>query len=146
MQPIPVTIDDDTLLVPRLRVQQIIDLTTLRHESDRQDLVRDLEEAGVEAEERFAKLREHRDQAGLSSIIIRSAFTVQGAFQIIRLAMGGEFPESMAGMEPTELSKIALQCLGLNLEDFESDSEDESRAEKKTPETIGESGSATPTS
>jgi hypothetical protein len=146
MQPIPVTIDDDTLLVPRLRVQQIIDLSTLRHESDRRDLVRDLEEAGVEAEERFAKLREHRDQAGLSSIIIRSAFTVQGAFQIIRLAMGGEFPESMAGMEPTELSKIALQCLGLNLEDFESDSGDESRAEKKTLETIGESGSATPTS
>jgi hypothetical protein len=146
MQPIPVTIDDDTLLVPRLRVQQIIDLSTLRHESDRRDLVRDLEEAGVEAEERFAKLREHRDQAGLSSIIIRSAFTVQGAFQIIRLAMGGEFPDSMAGMEPTELSKIALQCLGLNLEDFESDSGDESRAEKKTLETIGESGSATPTS
>lgn len=146
MQPIPVTIDDDTLLVPRLRVQQIIDLSTLRHESDRRDLVRDLEEAGVEAEERFAKLREHRDQAGLSSIIIRSAFTVQGAFQIIRLAMGGEFPELMAGMEPTELSKIALQCLGLNLEDFESDSGDESRAEKKTLETIGESGSATPTS
>lgn len=146
MQPIPVTIADETVLVPRLRVQQVIDLQTLRHESDRRDLIRDLEEAGVPAEDRLARLREHRETAGLSSVIVRAAFTVSGAFQIIRLAMGGEFPESFAGLEPTELSRIALQCLGLDLEDFGDDDQSESRAEGKEAETIGGSGSATPTS
>ena len=146
MQPIPVTIADETVLVPRLRVQQIIDLSTLRHERDRLELVNDLEDAGVPTEERFEQLREHRNQTGLSSIIVRSAFTVQGAYQIIRLAMGGEFPESLAGLEPTEMSRIALQCLGVDIEQFETDDEDEGdegRAEGKGPETISGSGSAT---
>ena len=144
MQPIPVTIADETILVPRLRVQQIIDLQVLRHERDRLELVKDLEDAGVSAEERLARLREHRDQAGLASVIVRSAFTIQGAHQIIRLAMDGEFPESFGGLEPTEISRIALQCLGLNLDDFEDDEDKgEERAEGKGNQTIGGSGSAT---
>ena len=140
MQPIPVTIADDTVLVPRLRVQQIIELSTVRHERDRLDLI---EDSGASTEERLEMLRDHRNQAGLSSIIVRSAFTVEGAYMVIEAAMGGEFPASFSSLEPTLMSKIALQCLGVDVDEIEKSSEAEGRAEGKGSETIDGSGSAT---
>ena len=115
MLPIPISTDDDTILVPRLRVQQIIDLSILRHE----------------------KLREHRKSEGLSSIVVRSAFTVDGAFQIIRLAMGGEYPESLERLDPTRLSNLALQCLGLDLDDLGNEKTESAEGNALTSEEIG---------
>tara|TARA_R100001460_G_scaffold23359_5_gene47105 strand:+ start:509 stop:952 length:444 start_codon:yes stop_codon:yes gene_type:complete len=143
MQPIPVTIADETVLVPRLRVQQIIELSTHRHERDRLDLIKDLEDSGASTEERLEMLRDHRNQAGLSSIIVRSAFTVDGAYSVIEAAMGGEFPASFSSLEPTLMSKIALQCLGVDVDEIEKSSKAEGRAEGKGSETIDGSGSAT---
>tara|TARA_R100000700_G_C3072673_1_gene82071 strand:+ start:16 stop:456 length:441 start_codon:yes stop_codon:yes gene_type:complete len=144
MQPIPVTISGETILVPRLKVQQIIDLQVLRHERDRLELIKDLEDSGVPSDERLERLREHRNQAGLASVIVRSAFTIQGAHQIIRLAMDGEFPDSFGGLEPTEISKIALKCIGLNLDEFEDDEDKgEGWAEGKASPTTEEGGSVT---
>ncbi len=116
MEPIAVTVADGTILVPRLTVQQIVDLAVLRHERERRELVQDLEDAGVPAEDRLAKLREHRKEVGLSSVIVRWAFSVDGAYQIIRSAMGGEFPSMLDGMDPANLSSLALQCIGVSLD------------------------------
>ena len=60
MEPIAVPVGDGTILVPRLKVQQIIDLAALRHEAERRELVQDLEDAGVPSEDRLERLRAHR--------------------------------------------------------------------------------------
>ena len=116
MEPIAVPVADGTILVPRLKVQQIIDLAALRHESERRELVQDLEDAGVPAEDRLVKLREHRKEVGLSSVIVRSAFSIDGAYRIIKYAMGGEFPAEHEGVDPSNLSSLALACIGVDLD------------------------------
>ena len=109
MNPIPITIGGETTLVPRLRIQQIIDLSTRRFERDRLNLVADLNDAGVDAE--------HRKECGLSSVIVRSAFSVEGAIAIVTDAMGGELPQQFASISPDEMSRLALGCIGVELEE-----------------------------
>jgi len=116
MEPIAVPVADGTILVPRLKVQQIIDLAVLRHERERKELVQDLEDAGVDPDDRLERLREHRKEVGLSSVIVRWAFSVDGAYNIIRMAMG-EFPTELEGMDPGNLSRLALACIGVNLDE-----------------------------
>ena len=134
MEPIAVPVGDGTILVPRLRVQEIIDLAVLRHERERRELVQDLEDAGVSAEERFERLRTHRKEIGLSSVVVRSAFTVDGAFQIIRLAMKGEFPAELEGLDPNNLSRLALACIGIDLDNL---SERSAEGKAATPAETG---------
>lgn len=128
MNPIPITVGGETTLVPRLRVQQIIDLATRRFERDRLDLVADLTDAGVGPEERLERLREHRKESGLSSGIVRAAFSTEGAIEIIAEAMGGEFPDRFGSIAPDEISRLALACIGVELGE-----KDEGSAEGKDP-------------
>lgn len=116
MEPIAIPVADGTILVPRLKVQQIIDLAVLRHERERKELVQDLEDAGVDPEDRLERLRQHRKEVGLSSVIVRWAFSVDGAYNIIRMAMG-EFPAELEGFGPANLSKLALACIGVDLDE-----------------------------
>ncbi len=116
MEPIAVPVADGTILVPRLKVQQIIDLAVLRHERERKELVQDLEDAGVDPDDRLQRLREHRKEVGLSSVIVRWAFSVDGAYNIVRMAMG-EFPAELEGMDPGNLSRLALACIGVDLDE-----------------------------
>ena len=116
MEPIAVTVGQRTILVPRLRVQQIIDLAVLRHERERRDLIQDLEDAGVPADDRLERLRQHRKEVGLSSVIVRWAFSVDGAYQILKMAMGDQFPEEFESFDPANLSNLALQCIGVDLD------------------------------
>ena len=128
MQPIAVETDGETILVPKLRVQQIIDLSVLRHDHERRELKQDLEDAGVDPAERLERLREHRKRVGLSSSIVQSAFSVQGAHQIIRLAMDGDFPPAFDNLDPTRLTEIALGCLGIDLDDLVAEGSAEGKA------------------
>ena len=116
MEPIAIPVADGTILVPRLKVQQIIDLAVLRHERERKELVQDLEDAGVDPEDRLERLRQHRKEVGLSSVIVRWAFSVDGAYSIVRMAMG-EFPAELEGMDPGNLSRLALACIGVDLDE-----------------------------
>jgi len=116
MEPIAVPVADGTILVPRLKVQQIIDLAVLRHERERKELVQDLEDAGVDPEDRLERLRQHRKEVGLSSVIVRWAFSVDGAYNIIRMAMD-DFPAELEGFGPANLSKLALACIGVDLDE-----------------------------
>ena len=114
MQKIPVTVGEETILIPTLRVQQIIDLATLQHDRDRKQLLEDAEDAGLDSNEKMEMLQEHRKERGLSATIIRSAFSVDGAYKIIRSALDGEFPSELETIDAKELTTIALGCLGVD--------------------------------
>lgn len=140
MQPIPVTVAGETFLIPTLRVQQVIDVSTLRHDRERRDLIADLEAAGIEPQERLRLLQDQRKERGLSSVIVRSAFTVDGAWAIVHAALDGEIPEVLRSIDPTTLTKTALGCLGMDLDDLVGDSDEDGSAEGK--EEAGGIGSA----
>ena len=122
MNPIPITVGEETTLVPRLKIQQIINLSTLRFERDRIALVNDLTDSGVQASDRLEALREHRKECGLSSVIVRSAFSIEGAIEIITEAMGGDFPEQFGSISPDEMSRLALGCIGVELKESDEES------------------------
>ena len=126
MEPIPVSVGDTTTLVPRLTVQQVIELGVLRDEEVRRALIEDADAAGLEPTDKMELLRKHRDQRGLSSAIVKSAFSVDGAYRIVKRAMGGTWPSAFESMDPSDLSTLALGCLGIDLDEFVSG---ESRAE-----------------
>tara|TARA_R100000388_G_C7187624_1_gene131870 strand:+ start:381 stop:794 length:414 start_codon:yes stop_codon:yes gene_type:complete len=117
MQKIPVTVGEETILIPTLRVQQIIDLATLQHDRERGLLIEDADEAGLSPEEKMKVLRDHRKERGLSATIVRSAFSVDGAHRIIRCALDGEYPAALETIDPTQITNIALGCLGVELEE-----------------------------
>jgi len=118
MEPIPVSVGDTTTLVPRLTVQQVIELGVIRHEEERRSLIEDADAAGLDATERMDVLRKHREQRGISSVIVKSAFTVDGAYRIVKKAMGGTWPSEFESIDPTDLSTVALGCLGIELDAF----------------------------
>jgi hypothetical protein len=141
VEPIPVTIAGETFLVPRLRVQDIIDLQTLRFDRERRELIEDLEAAGVSSDDRLATLRKHRQERGLSSVIVRAAFSVEGAWSIVRSALKDDIPEPLREMDPQTLSRTALACIGIDLDEMTSDQE--GRAEGKGSTSL-ETGSPNP--
>ena len=130
MNPIPITIGGETTLVPRLRIQQIVDVATKRFEQDRLNLVDDLSDAGVEPAEKLEALREQRKEYGLSSVIVRSAFSVSGAIDIITEAMGGDLPEQFASISPDNMSRLALECIGVELEEDKAEGSAEGKVQK----------------
>ena len=137
MQPIPVHVGEDTVLVPRLKVQQIIDLAVLRHARERKDLLEDLDDAGVDKVDRVRHLREKRDESGLTSVVIRWAFSIEGAFAIVRAAMGGEFPSILESVDATRLTQIALGCLGLDLDELAGDEKPSAEGNQETSSATG---------
>ncbi len=120
MEPIPVSVGDSTVLVPRLTVQKVIELTVLRDEEGRRAILEDASDAGLDPNERMDLLKKHREQRGLSSSIVKSAFSVDGAYRIVKQAMGGTWPPEFESMDPTDLSTVALGCLGIDLDEFVS--------------------------
>ena len=132
MKPQALTIDGKSLLIPKLTVQQIIDMTVLQNEKERTELVQDLKDSGITGPERLEMLRDHRKESSLSATVVRSAFSMQGAYRIIACAMGGEFPEAMNGADPTVLTNVALGCLGVDLDELsESEGSSEGKGAKE---------------
>ena len=128
MQPIPISVGETTILVPRLTVQQVIELSVLRDEEDRRSLISDADEAGLDPDSKMAVLRVHREQRGLSSLVVRSAFSIDGAYRIVKMAMGGTMPAELETYDPSDLSTVALGCLGVDLDELVDDSSAEGKA------------------
>ena len=119
------------ILVARLGVQQVMDLTESLDAEDRDALIRDLDAAEVTGEQRLQALREQSASKGLVSNLIKSAFTMKGAMRIIASIDDMEsWPISEA--TPDQISEIALHSLGFDLSDFEESAEkkDEKTAKK----------------
>jgi len=117
MEPVAVTTAEGTILVPRLTVQQIIDLIAFQSEQERQSILRDLKDAEATSSEKLARLEQHRKESKLSGTIIRYAFDLDGARKILETALG-EIPSSIASLDPSNLSKLALSCLGVDLDEY----------------------------
>ena len=119
MEPIPVIIENETIMVPKLQVQQMISLACEVHEQKRDLLIKDLDDSGAEPATRLDSLKQFRDEEVQTLSLIRSAFSVEGAVKIIATAMGGEFPTQFSNISPDQISVIAAGCLGVEIEKTE---------------------------
>ena len=125
MQPIAVTVAGETTLVPKLKVQEIISLSAKKSEEKRVELLADLDDSQVNSETRLEALKEFRENQTTSMYLVRSAFTVEGAAEIIAEAMGGEFPPEFKHLDPNRLTTIAAGCIGFDIEEMEPSTDKE---------------------
>jgi hypothetical protein len=109
-----VVVSGRSFQVPRLSVQDCMDICDSEYEWHRSNLKQDLKESGASSEESIAALREMTDKKGLMSLAIRSAFTIRGAINIISSGYEGNFPEQFNELSMESLSEIALHMLGFD--------------------------------
>tara|TARA_R100001510_G_scaffold57512_2_gene65902 strand:+ start:3233 stop:3628 length:396 start_codon:yes stop_codon:yes gene_type:complete len=121
---------DGQVSIPRLTVNQIIELQAMHWKAERTALVEDMEEAGVESSERLDRLREARQASESVMALMRLPFSIRWCRSIVGLAIaGGE--TLVESMNPEEASRAALWCLGYDLDDLKPNTEEKGGAEGK---------------
>jgi len=121
---------DGRVSIPRLTVNQIIELQAIHWKDERAALVEDMEEAGVESSERLDRLREARQASESVMSLMRLPFSIRWCRVIIGLAVeGGE--RLVESMNPEEGTRAALWCLGYDLDDLQPDDGEKGGAEGK---------------
>ena len=116
-------------------VEDLIALMSDQYETERSNIIEDLEASGASGSERLAALQEHRKTRGLTGNLMRSAFSLEGAVKIIRWVAEGKTADELLQGTPEETVRLALQLLGFEDDDEQSQ---ESSTEGKVPEAAAE--------
>ena len=129
-----------TYHVPEASVSDLMSLLDARFEDDRLALLKDLEDIGATIEEKMEQLTEFRATKGLTSVLMRSAFNLRGATQIIKHVADPDDLDQILDAAPDELVWLALKVLGYEAvdptENDDKEEEDESAEGKaNSPET-----------
>ena len=121
---------DGQVSIPRLTVNQIIELQAIHWKAERDALVEDMDQAGIESSERLERLREARQASESVMALMRLPFSIRWCRTIVGLAIdGGE--SLVESMNPEEASRSALWCLGYDLDDLKPKTAADGRAEGK---------------
>jgi len=103
--------------VPEATVSDLMSLLEQQFEASRLELIADLEVVGATALEKVDALKELRATKGLTSNLMRSAFELQGATQIIKHICKPEDVEEILQASPDDLVWLALKILGYEAAD-----------------------------
>lgn len=121
---------DGQVSIPRLTVNQIIELQAIHWKAERDALVEDMDQAGIESSERLERLREARQASESVMALMRLPFSIRWCRTIIGIAVvGGE--ELVESMNPEEASRASLWCLGYDLDELKPKAESKGGAEGK---------------
>lgn len=75
--------------------------------------IADCQSLGLDKDDTLSRAATAREDAKLSSAIIRSCFTMDGAARIVEMSTGKDgFESALDGMTPDRISELALQLLG----------------------------------
>tara|TARA_R110001592_G_scaffold122620_3_gene329549 strand:+ start:2868 stop:3269 length:402 start_codon:yes stop_codon:yes gene_type:complete len=116
-----------TIKVAQARVQDVIDMMEANHRELRSDLIADLEAGKIDDAGKVKALEELRAKKGITSDLIRSAFTLPGAKRIIEHQAEPDDLEQLLNTTPDRIVELALQVIGWDPEpEEEAKGEDES--------------------
>lgn len=104
--------------LPRLKPADLIALSESSYVRARERLLTDLESAGAGPDLRMTELKELDRRRGLGSVVVRHAFTIEGATEIIErsieIANNGIDIESLE-LDPSKgMVKLALRLIGVD--------------------------------
>lgn len=100
-------------MLPVLTVRQIIGLTQAVRERDRERLVKDLEDSGVDPDVRLKALQEHAQKGDAPEYLLRHALTYEGCCEIIEAA-GGKVQELSGEDFYTHMRRTAVALVGID--------------------------------
>ena len=109
-----------TYHVPMATVQNVIDLMDANYAESRKALIEDLKAMDASDEAKIKAMDDLRQRRGMTTDLIRSAFTLAGARAILEHVVDPDEFHEVADTTPDELVQLALQVLGFDV-DAESD-------------------------
>jgi hypothetical protein len=98
--------------VEQATVQDVIDMMEAKYLQARKQLVDDLKFAGASETALVKGLTELRENRGITALLLRDAFTLDGAKHIVEHMAKPEDHESIFSAKPNEVVDLALQILG----------------------------------
>jgi len=117
--------DGEKMRFEEATVAQVIGLMDYQFERQRAELIDDLEAADAPAELKLDEVKKLRDEKGLTSKLIRYAFTLRGAMEVIEYTVPEDKVKKALALDPDQLVWLALRLLGFNTNDVEEGAEDE---------------------
>lgn len=115
--------DGETITIEEATVAQVIGLMDHQFERQRKELIEDLDSVGAPADLKLDEVRKLRDDKGLTSKIIRHAFSLRGAMEVIEYVVPDGKREKALRGDPDELVWLALRLLGFDLSDVDEKNE-----------------------
>ena len=134
MSKIIVKRDDKTFHLEKATVQDVIDLMDEMHKEKRSELLEYLVAAGVSGDEKIKALCELRQTKGITSDLVRSAFTLNGAKKVIEFKCQPGEMHGVCDCAPDEVVYLALEILGFDRDAFEADAQDEKEEPSENPQ------------
>ena len=108
-----------TYHVPFATVQDVIDLMDASYSRRRDELAEDLKAMDASTEMKLEAMNELRSRKGLTADLIREAFTLPGAHEIIKHVVKPDELEPILESAPDEIVKLALLVLGFDVDEDE---------------------------
>ena len=122
--------DGETIRLSEATIAEVIGLMDHQFDKQRKELIEDLEAVDASSELKLEEVRKLRDEKGLTSKLIRYAFTLRGAMDVIEYVVPEEKREKALGGDPDQIVWLALRLLGFNMSDNEEEGE---KAEAENP-------------
>ena len=113
--------------VPLATVQDIIDLMDANYAKARVELLSDLEAMSASEESKLQAMKEMRERKGMTTDLIRQAFTLEGARAVVEHVVDPAMHAAVMDSTPDELVQTALTILGFDMTD-DADSKEEKPA------------------
>lgn len=114
-----------------LLVPSVIDLIDKLWSDERDQIIKNLDDAGADPELRLKTLSDHGRERGLGAALARHAFTYKGAVEIIGYAIkeaGIDITVTDLGLDMTgEINKVALSLLGIEWSETTAGDKDEDK-------------------
>jgi len=132
MNNVTVERNGSVIRVPEATVSDVISLMDAQYGKTRKELLEDLEVIQATNEEKIAALNKIREQRGMTSVLVRSAFTLSGATDIIRHTAKPEDHSAILDAEPDDLVWLALSILGFEQKEEGEVTEEPSEEERPT--------------
>lgn len=98
---------------PPLSVRQVCTLQSVIAEHMAAEMRADCAALGLDTDETLRRVRMAREDARLSTTLVRACFTFDGACRVLTESVGADRAESMLdGIAPDDLTELALQVVG----------------------------------
>ena len=111
--------------VPLATVQDVIDLMDANYAKKRVELLADLDDMNASEETKLKAMAEIRERKGMTTDLIREAFTLPGARSIIQHVAKTEDHAAILEDAPDQIVQVALQVLGFTVDEQNSEEDGE---------------------
>lgn len=98
---------------PPLSVRQVCTMQNAMAERAAADAIADCRALGLDTDETLRRVRSAREDARLSTSLVRACFTFDGAARVLSESVGADRVETMLdGIAPDAITELALQVIG----------------------------------